>query len=86
MNVSKQLASLPPRALALVVFSSIFAGALVSMSVLYHEAVSHKEEALRRHVRDLAVAAAGLVNLPLHEQLTRPEDLQSAVYRRALAP
>lgn len=86
MNVSKQLASLPPRTLALMVFSSIFVGALVSMSVLYHEAVTHKEEALRRHVRDLVVAAAGLVNVPVHEQLTQPQDLHSANYRRALAP
>lgn len=86
MNLSRKLASLAPRRLAWVVFSSIFVGALVSMSVLYSTAVAHKERALRLHVRDLATAAAALVDPGLHESLRNPEDHLSPNYLRAIAP
>jgi len=86
MNLPRKLASLEPRPLAWVVFSSIFVGALLSMSVLYWTAVVHKERALRLHVRDLAAAAAALVDPGLHESLQEPRDYLSPNYLRALAP
>jgi hypothetical protein len=72
--------------LALVFFVIVFGGSCVVMSYLYLGAVRHRDEDTRIFVRELASAAASLVDMDLHEQLVRPEQLQSAEYRRVLSP
>ncbi len=82
----QRLAQLSPRKLALVFFVAIFGGAVGSMSYLYSIAVEQKQDALHRHVRDLTVAAAAMIDVETHEQLVAPEQFRAEAYRRALAP
>lgn len=86
MNFARKLALLSPRALAWAVFGSIVGGALVTVGYLDVIAVGHKQAEMRRHVRDLAVAAAGMVDVTSHELLTERAQLDSAEYHQALAP
>ncbi|MCF7689741.1 MAG: HAMP domain-containing histidine kinase [Cephaloticoccus sp.] len=86
MSPSKHLSHLSPRALAAVVFVMIFGGSLVVMSYLYVQAEGQRKEALHGHVLDLAVAAAAMVDIELHESLVRPEQLGAKEYRTVLAP
>jgi signal transduction histidine kinase len=86
MSLSKQLSGFSPWRLALFVFILIFGGSCLVTSYLYLQAVWHRESDTRIYVRELAMAAAGLVDVELHEQLVRPEQLGSAEYRRVLSP
>jgi signal transduction histidine kinase len=86
MTLSKYLSGLGPRMLGLVFFGVIFGGSCLVMSYLYVGAVKHREADTRLFVRELATAAAGLVDMDLHEQLVRPEQLGSDEYRRVLGP
>ncbi len=86
MSPSRYLSQLSPRVLSWVVFAAIFGGAAGSLGYLYRVSVGHKEMELRRHARDLAEAAAGLVDVERHERLTDPAQAGSDDYRRALAP
>lgn len=86
LNVSQKLARLPPGKLAAVVFLSITGAACAAMSVLYLTAVTQRDAALRQHVRDMAVAAAALVDVEAHEQLREPGDFRSARYWQVSEP
>lgn len=86
MTLSKYLSGLSPRMLGLVFFGVIFGGSCLVMSYLYLGAVRHREADTRLFVRELAAAAAGLVDMDLHERLVRPEQLTSDEYRRVLDP
>lgn len=86
MSLLKKMSRLSPRASACVVFAAVMGGSTAVMSYLYLQAVQHREQALQRHVRDLAVAGAAMVDVDLHESLVRPDQLGSAEYRAALAP
>jgi signal transduction histidine kinase len=86
MSLPKYLSGLGPRQLALVFFVIVFGGSCLVMSYLYVGAVRHREEDIRVYIRELAMAAAGLVDVELHEQLVRPEQLDSELYRQVLNP
>lgn len=86
MSFSKQLSGFSPWKLALFFFVLIFGGSCLVTSYLYVQAVQHRESDTRIYVRELALAAAGLVDVELHEQLVRPEQLGSDEYRRVLSP
>lgn len=86
MSPSKFLSQLGPRSLALTFFCAIFGGTLLTTWHLYRLALDNKAEAIRQHVADLAVTAAALLDLEAHEQLVRPEQHDSELYRRVQAP
>lgn len=86
MSPSRYLSQLGPRALSWVVFAAIFGGAAAALGYLYGISVGHKDHELRRHVRDLAEAAAGLVEVERHERLTDPAQAGTDDYRQALEP
>lgn len=86
MTLSQYLSRLSPRMLAFVFFFVIFGGSCLVMSYLYLQAVEHRESDTRMYVRELAMAAAGLVDVELHEQLVQPEQFESNTYRRVLSP
>ncbi len=56
------------------------------MSYLYLGAVRHREDDTRIYVRELVSAAASLVDMDLHEQLVRPDQRESDIYRRVIGP
>jgi len=72
--------------LGLVFLVMIFGGSLVSTSYLYVQAERLEEAAVRLHVRNLAEAAAALLDVEQHEAITRPEDVDSEQYRRLMRP
>lgn len=86
MSLPKFLSRLGPRMLGVVFFGVTFGGTVLVLSYIYVGAVRHRESEIRREVRALAVAAAGLVDVDLHERLVRPEQRDGAEYRRALLP
>lgn len=86
MQLTQHLSRQSPRNLALIVFGMMFGGTCAVMAYLYVGAVRHREEDIRIYVRELAIAAAGLVDVELHEQLVRPDQLASDVYTRVLSP
>lgn len=86
LNVAQRLSSLPPGKLAAVTFGAISLGALAALGVLYWSAARNKDEALRLHVRDLAVAAAAMVAVEDHERLRSPQDFRGETYETVLAP
>ncbi len=86
MPLSKSLSRLSPRLLGLVFFGVMFGGTLSVVGYVFAGALRHREAEIRREVRDLAVAAAGSVDVERHEQLVRPEQFDGADYRRVLQP
>jgi signal transduction histidine kinase len=86
MPLSKSLSRLSPRLLGLVFFWVMFGGTLLVLGYVFIGGLRHRESEIRREVLGLAVAAAGLVEVELHEQLVRPEQLNGAEYQRVLRP
>ncbi|AOS43653.1 Signal-transduction histidine kinase senX3 [Lacunisphaera limnophila] len=86
MTLSKYLSRLSPRMLALVFFVMILGGSFVSTTYLYRQAEQQEEAAIRVHVRNLAEAAAGLVDVELHESIQKPEQIATENYQRLLRP
>ncbi len=86
MLSSKHLSKLSPRALAWVVFLTIFGGSIGVMSYLYVQAVRHRQHDIRIHAADLAESVAARVDVGLHESLVRPEQLNSPEYLQVIAP
>lgn len=79
-------AQLGPRGFAGVVFALVFGGTGVSVSYLYLRSLELQDAAIRWHASDLALTAAVLVDVALHETLVRPEQQDSAEYRQVRAP
>jgi len=65
---------------------TIFGGSVVSTSYLYLQAERLEEAAVRLHVRNLAEAAAALVDVERHEAITRPEQVDTDAFRQLLRP
>jgi len=65
---------------------AVFITALGSLLWLDHHAARNENETIRENLARMARAAAGLVDGDLHETLTRPEQMNSPEYRRALEP
>lgn len=86
MSPSIYLSRLSPRMLGLVFWVMIFGGSLVSTSYLYLQAERLVEAAVRLHVRNLAEAAAALVDVERHEAINRPEEIDSEPYRKLMRP
>ena len=86
MSLPKYLSRLSPRMLALVVFVMIFGGSCLVMSYLYLRALHHRDADIRLYVHALTETARGLVDVEIHDQLVRPEQLESDEYRRVLSP
>jgi signal transduction histidine kinase len=86
MSLPKLLSQLSPGKLAWLFFGVIFGGTCLTAGYTYFRAVQHREAEVRQQVLDLAEAAAALVDVDLHEQLVRPEQLGSEDYRRVLRP
>jgi signal transduction histidine kinase len=83
---SKYVSRLGPRGLAAVVFVLVFGGTLLAVSHLYGRSLAQQDAAVRRHAADLALAAAPLVDVALHETLVRAEQQDSEAYHRVRAP
>lgn len=86
MSPSIYLSRLSPRRLALVFFVMILGGSLVSTGYLYLQAERLEEAAVRLHVRNLAEAAAALVDVERHEAIKRPEQADTDEFRQLLRP
>lgn len=65
---------------------AVFLTALGSLIWLDSHASRNEEFMIRENLARMARAAAGLVDGDLHQQLTRPEQMRSAEYNRALDP
>lgn len=72
--------------LGLFFFGLMFGGTVLVLGYSVGGALRHREAEIRREVRDLAVAAAGLVDVTQHEKLVRPEQWDGAEYRELLRP
>lgn len=77
---------LSPRAISLVVFLLIVGSSSLALSYLYRQAVSHQTEMLQLHVEDLATHVAATVDVEAHEQLIKPAQQGTDLYRNLLAP
>ena len=58
----------------------------MAVAYLYRQAVSHQTALLRDHVSDLAQIVAASLDVDRHEQLVRPQQQDSELYRDLLAP
>ncbi len=86
MPLGKFLSRQSPRMLGLVFFGVMFGGTVVVLSYVFLGSLRHRESEIRREARQLAMAAAGLVDVEEHEKLVRPEQFNGAEYRRVLQP
>ena len=86
MSPGRFLSQLSPGALAATTFAGLFGGALLALGVLYTQSLHHKEAEIRRHVRDLAMLAAALVDVEGHERLVRADQAGTPEYHAVLDP
>ena len=86
MPLAKFLSRQTPRKLGALFFGVMFGGTILVLGYVFIGGLRHREAEIRREVRELAVTAGGLVDVELHEQLVRPEQINGEAYRRAIRP
>ena len=86
MPLAKFLSRQSPQRLGVIFFGIMFGGTVLVLGYIFMGALRHRESEIRREVRELATAAAGLVDVERHEQLLRREQGNGLDYRRVLQP
>ncbi len=86
MPFSRYLSRSSPRALGAIFFGLTFGGSLLVLGYTLPRVLWHREAEIRREVRGLAVAAAGMVDVERHERLVRVEQFGGEEYREAIRP
>lgn len=83
---SRLLHNLPTQLLGVAVWFIVFFSSIFCVGFLYTQSSKYYQDAIREHIGDLSIIAAKLVDLEAHEQLLSEEQINSSLYREALAP